>query len=79
MIVKRRDRDPLGQKARHDVLDLLVEQYEIAHDHGVVAHFLERRIGAQREAGLDVDALNFDLQIRAGHRDAKDVTRLQLA
>jgi hypothetical protein len=45
MVVEGRDRDAFRQEARHDVLDLLVEEDEIAHDHDFVpTDLLERGV-----------------------------------
>jgi hypothetical protein len=66
----------LSNSPLHHAGHLFVQQHQVAHDHrAAVVHRLERGIGAEGEAGLDGDALDADLQARAGHANAEDVTR----
>src|SRR5207249_1131061 len=74
MIVDRGHLETTREQTGHHRGDLLIEQDEIPHDHGVVTDLLERRVGAQGEPGLHRHALHRDTQIRAGHPDPKDVT-----
>ena len=79
MVVHRRHFQAAGEQARHYGRDFLIEQDEIAHDHRHVAHLLERRVRAQREASLDRYTFDGHVQVAAWHTDAEDVPRLQLA
>ena len=79
MIVDGGDLEPSGEQAGHDRRHFLVEQDEVAHDHGLVAHLLEGRVGPEREPRLDRDTLHGDGEIGPRHADAEDIARLELA
>src|SRR5438309_4583568 len=79
MVVDRRHLEPTAEEARHHGGDLLVEQHEIAHDHRLIAHLLERGVRAERESRLHGHALDRHREIGARHSDSKDVTVLELA
>jgi hypothetical protein len=70
---------PPAKRAGHDGRHLGVEQDEIAHHHRVIADLLERRVRAEREPGLDRNALDGDVEIGPRHPDPKHVAGLQLA
>ena len=78
VVVHRRHLEAAGEEPRHHRRHLLIEQHEIAHDHRLVADLLERRVGAEREARLDGDALDRHGQVGARHPDAEDVAGLEL-
>src|SRR5438132_13800827 len=78
MVVDRRHLEPTAEEARHHGGDLLVEQHEIAHDHRLIAHLLERGVRAERESRLHGHALDRHREIGARHSDSKDVTVLEL-
>ena len=76
MVVDRRHLEPAGEETGHHRRDLLIEEDEIAHDHGLVADLLERRVGAQGEPRLHRHALHRDVEVGAGHPDPVDVAGL---
>ena len=75
MVVKRGDLDPVLEELLHHRIDLVMGQDQVAHDHRLIAHRLEGEPGAEREARLDVDAVERDLQVRARQADAIDAAR----
>src|SRR5438094_6007165 len=79
MVVDRRHLEAARKQPGHDRRDLLIEQDEVAHDHGVVTDLLERRVRAQSEARLHRNTLHRDVEIGAGYADAEDVAGLHLA
>jgi len=72
VVVQRRHPDPTLDKLLHDRAHLVHGQHQIAHHHAAIAHFLERQIAAERKAGLQLDAVERDLEIGARQPDAVD-------
>src|SRR5215207_4073765 len=79
MVVERGHLDPVLEERLHHRVDLLAGEDEITHDHGVVAHRLECKPGTEGEAGLDLDTVEHDLQVRAREADPIDTTGLHRA
>ena len=63
---------PPSSELLHHRVDLVLGQHEVAHDHRLVARRLEGEPGAEREARLDLDAVERDLQVGARQADAVD-------
>ena len=61
--------DPVLDKRLHHRVHLRAREHEITHDHGIVAHRLECEPGAKREARLDLDAIEGDLQVGTRQAD----------
>ncbi len=78
VIVDGGDLEATGEEPRHDGGHLLIEEHEVAHHHRAVAHLNERRVRAEREAGLHGHALHGHREIRPRHPDPEDIARLQL-
>jgi hypothetical protein len=72
VIVQGGHLDAARRKFRHDRIDLDFGQHEIAHHHALIAHLLECEPAAEREAGLQLDAVECDLQIGARQADTVD-------
>ena len=70
VIVQRRHLDPTLDELFHDWADLVHGQHQVAHHHAVVAHLGEREPAAEREAGLELDTVEGDLEIGARQADA---------
>jgi hypothetical protein len=75
VVMQSRHFDSVLDQHRHHRIDLVMGQDQVAHDHGLIAHGLEGEPGAEREARLDVDAVERDLQVRARQADAVDAAR----
>ena len=73
------DVEPAAEEAGHHGRHFLIKQDEIAHDHRLVSHLLERRVRSEGESGLHRDALDSDGEIGPWHPDAEDVAGLNLA
>src|SRR6267142_2235233 len=54
----------------HHGIDLVMQEHEIAHHHGLAAHFLECKIGTQGKSGPDRDPVEGDLQVAPPETDA---------
>ena len=79
VVVDGGDLEPAAQEAGHHRGHFLVEEHEVAHDHGAIPHLLEGRVGSERKPGLHRDAFHGDGEIRPRHPDAEDVAGLDLA
>ena len=79
VVVDGSDLEPPAEEAGHHGLHFLIEQDEIAHDHRLVSHLLERRVGSEGEPSLHRDTPNGDGEIGPWHPDAEDVAGLNLA
>src|SRR5215204_5060321 len=76
MIVERSHLDPVLNERLHHRIDLVTSEHEVAHHHRLVAHRLECQPGAEGEAGLDLDTVEPDFQIRARQADPIDTAGL---
>ena len=72
MVVQRGDGDPAGEQLRHDRIDLVHGQHEIAHHHPVGAGLLECEPAAKRQTGLNLDTVERDLKVGTRQRDPID-------
>ena len=70
------DLETAAQEAGHHSRYLLIEENEVAHDHGAVPHLLERRVRSECEPCLDRNTLHGDREVSSRHADAEDVARL---
>jgi hypothetical protein len=75
MIVHGGYLQPAFNQLEHDRIDLGLQQYEISHRHRTTMGRLERDPAAQRERGLDGDAVKRDREIGARETISVDVTR----
>jgi hypothetical protein len=76
VIVERGHLDAVLDKRLHHRVDLLAGEYEVTHDHRLVAHWHEGEPGAEGEAGLDLDSVERDFQVGARQADAINSTGL---
>ena len=74
--MERRNLDPVLEKFLHDRVHLLAREHEVAHHHRLVAHRHEGEPGAEREAGFEIHAVQFHLEIAARQPDAIDAAPL---
>jgi hypothetical protein len=65
VIVQSSHLDAARRELRHDRIDLVLGQHEIAHHHPLVANLLEGEPAAERKTGFQLDAVERDLQIAA--------------
>ena len=79
VVVDGSDLEPPAEEAGHHGLHFLIEQDEIAHDHRLVSHLLERRVRSEGEPSLHRDTPNGDGEIGPGHPDPEDLAGLNLA
>jgi hypothetical protein len=78
VVVDGGDLEPAAEETRHYGRHFLVEQDKITHDHRLVAHLLERRVGPKGEPGPHWDTFDGDGEVSARHPDAQDVAGLHL-
>lgn len=64
--------DPGGLQGVGDLGQFVLGDDQVAHEHGLVLVLGEGRVAAERQAGVDGDALARDLEVLAGQRDAVD-------
>src|SRR3989454_12271118 len=79
VVVDGSDLEPPAEEAGYHGLHFLIEQDEIAHDHRLVSHLLERRVRSEGEPSLHRDTPNGDGEIGPGHPDPEDLAGLNLA
>src|SRR3989442_9746925 len=79
VVVNGGDVEPAAEEAGHHGPHFLIKQDEIAHDHRLVSHLLERRVGSEGEPSLHRDTPNGDGEIGPWHPNAEDVAGLNLA
>ena len=77
VVVQRGLLDPTVLELAEDGADLVLEQHEVAHQHGLaVSHLLERDPGAKRQGRLDCHPSGGDVQVTARHPDLVGPIRL---
>jgi hypothetical protein len=79
VIVDGGDFEPASEQARHHGGDLLIKEYEVAHDHRVIPHRFECGVRAKGESGLDRHPLHGNGEIGPRHSDTEDTARLYLS
>ena len=77
VVVQGGDLDAALGQAAHDRVDLGLGEDEVAHDHGLVAGFLEGEPGAERQGRLDRDPVERDLEVRARQAEPMHAARLR--
>jgi hypothetical protein len=74
VIVHGSELDAVLDHLCHDGVDLAFKQYEIAHDHCVTMHRFERYPAAERQGGLNGDAVQRHVEVRARETVAVRIT-----
>ena len=76
MIVDGGDVESRSAQLLHDRREFVLQENQVAHDHGFVVVPSERRPGAECQSWLNLDAGNRDMKIRAGKAQPVDIAGL---